>query len=249
MKYSRERHHRRSVRLQGCDYSGRGAYFVTICAWNRECISGEIIDGEMRLNEYGNIVQREWMRTADVRPNVEMDEYVVMPNHFHGILVINYRMNVLGRGILQYAPTGAGLRSPSQTIGAVIRGFKSAPTKSINILRNTPGMPVWQRNYFERVIRNENELFRTREYIRFNPVQWNGSEAFFFIRAQARAAAFPSWPCRAGLPGHRTREGQCRSSGPTPVFHHAVDGRPSIISRCGPWTIQTFEQLPASHLI
>ena len=181
MKYNRERHHRRSVRLNGYDYSGPGAYYVTICAWNRECIFGEIMDGKMQLNEFGNIVQKEWLNTGHIRPNIELDEFVIMPNHFHGILVINHRLNqprldASHRGVLQYAPTNAGLRSPSQTIGAVIRGFKSAATKSINLLRNTAGRPVWQRNYFERVIRNEKDLFRIREYIHFNPLQWDIDE-------------------------------------------------------------------------
>jgi len=176
MKYNREKHHRRSVRLPGYDYSNPGAYFVTICSWQKECLFGEIVDGNMKLNDYGKAVQQEWMCTEDKRPNIKLDEYVVMPNHFHGILVINYSMNVLRRGVLQYAPTGVGLRSPSQTIGAIIRGFKSAVTKSINISRNIPDMHVWQKNYFERVIRNEKELFRIREYIRFNTVQWDMDE-------------------------------------------------------------------------
>ena len=179
MKYNREKHHRRSVRLKGYDYSSPGAYFVTVCAWNRECIFGDIINGQIKLNDYGVIIQREWMNTVDIRPNVELDEFIVMPNHFHGIIIINagnIRRGVSCKGVLQYAPTDTGLRSPSQTIGAIIRGFKSAVTKSINILRNTPGMPVWQRNYFEHVIRNDKELFRIREYIRFNPVQWDIDE-------------------------------------------------------------------------
>lgn len=181
MKYSREKHHRRSVRLKGYDYSNPGAYFVTACAWNRECIFGEIIDGKLKLHELGKVVHREWMRTGDIRQNTELDEFIVMPNHFHGILVINNCMNVsrrgvLRRGVLQYAPTNAGLRSPSQTIGAIIRGFKSAVTKSINLLRNTPGIPVWQRNYFEHIIRDEKELFRIRKYIHLNPVQWDIDE-------------------------------------------------------------------------
>ena len=176
MKYNREKHHRRSMRLKGYDYSSPCAYFITICAWNRECMLGEIIDGKMKLNDYGQAVQQEWMHTGDIRPNVELDEFIVMPNHFHGILVINHRMNELRRGVLQYAPTDIVLRSPSQTIGAIIRGFKSSVTKSINISRDTPGMPVWQRNYFERVIRNEKELYGIRGYIRFNSVQWDMDE-------------------------------------------------------------------------
>ena len=181
MKYNREKQHRRSVRLKGYDYSSPGAYFVTVCAWNRECMFGDIINGELKLNEYGKVIRREWIHTGDIRSNVELDEFIVMPNHFHGILVINHRINLLRTGlmrggVLQYAPTGKGLRSPSQTIGAIIRGVKSAVTKSINILRKTPGMPVWQRNYFEHVIRNEKELCRIREYIRINPLQWDIDE-------------------------------------------------------------------------
>ncbi len=75
--------------MQGYDYTNPGAYFVTVCTWNRECLFGDIIDGQMQMNEYGKILRDEWMRTEDVRPNVELDEFIVMPNHLHGILVIN----------------------------------------------------------------------------------------------------------------------------------------------------------------
>ena len=88
-KFNPDIHRRRSVRLQGYDYSQAGAYFVTICTWERGCLFGEIVDGEMRLNEYGCVVQNEWLKTADIRDKVELDYYVIMPNHFHGILVIN----------------------------------------------------------------------------------------------------------------------------------------------------------------
>jgi len=94
-----------------------------------------------------------------------------MPNHLHGIIMINS-----GRGVLQYAPTESPFRSPSQTIGAIIRGFKSATTKKINKYTNTPGKPVWQRNYYDRIIRDEDELNRIREYIIFNPAKWEGDK-------------------------------------------------------------------------
>ena len=93
MKYNPEKHHRRSVRLREYDYSQPGAYFVTICTWDRECIFGNIINGEMELNEYGRIIEEEWLQTGYVRLNVEIDQYVVMPNHIHGILIITENNN------------------------------------------------------------------------------------------------------------------------------------------------------------
>jgi REP element-mobilizing transposase RayT len=173
MKYDREKHHRHSVRLRGYDYSSPGAYFITLCAWNRECIFGEIIDGEIKLNACGTIVQQEWMRSLTIRREIELDEFIIMPNHVHGVVFINSNGNAT-------RDVGANGRSPlrmqSRSLSSFIAGFKSAVTKSINISRNTPGMPVWQRNYFERVIRNENELFRIREYIHINPAQWDIDE-------------------------------------------------------------------------
>jgi len=158
-------HHRRSIRLKAYDYSKPGAYFVTICSYKRECVFGNWINGEMLINEFGQIIENEWLKTAQIRDNIRLDEYVVMPNHFHGILFIACR------GVLQYAPTKE-FRSPSQTIGSIIRGFKSTVTKQIKQLRNTPGATIWQRNYYERIIRNEKELNRIREYILNNPLKW-----------------------------------------------------------------------------
>ena len=155
---------RKSIRLKGYDYSREGAYFVTICAQNRECLFGEIVDDKMVLNKYGEIVKNEWQRTGDIRPNIETDCFVVMPNHVHGI--INIR-----RGVLQYAPTN-GFKSPSQTIGAITRGFKSTTTKQINILRDTHGQCIWQRNYYEHIIRGEKDYNRIHEYIQNNPLKW-----------------------------------------------------------------------------
>ncbi|MDP2681641.1 MAG: transposase [Deltaproteobacteria bacterium] len=161
-------HHRRSIRLKNYDYSRAGAYFVTVCVQNRECLFGDIDNGEMRLNEFGRVVENEWLKTKDIRGNVKLDYYIIMPNHFHGILVINDC-----RGVLQYAPTASRkFRSPSQTIGAIVRGFKSAITKHINETRNNPGCPVWQRNYYEHIIRNEKSMNKIREYITKNPLNW-----------------------------------------------------------------------------
>jgi len=120
----------------------------------------------MVLDDSGRTVMNVWLNTPELRPNVALDKFVVMPTHIHGIVIISER----GRGVLQYAPTGP--RSPSQTIGAILRGFKSATTKQINELRNTPGAKVLQRNYYEHIIRNDEELNRAREYIANNPAQW-----------------------------------------------------------------------------
>ena len=168
MKYDPNVHHRRSIRLRGYDYSQAGAYFVTICTQNRECLFGEIVDGEMRLNEAGRTGVNEWLKTAEIRDEIELDEWVVMPNHFHGIVVI-----ANGRGTARRAPTVERFGQPvSGSIPTIVRSFKSAATKRINELRQTPGAKLWQRNYWEHIIRDESELGHIREYIRNNPAQW-----------------------------------------------------------------------------
>jgi len=94
MKFDPEKHHRRSIRLKGYDYSKPGAYYVTICVHDRECLFGDIMDGEMHLNAYGKIVQTEWLESSEIRNEIELDAYQIMPNHFHGIVFIqNSAMN------------------------------------------------------------------------------------------------------------------------------------------------------------
>lgn len=175
-RYNPQKHHRRSIRLKGYDYAQAGAYFITICTYNRICLFGEIADGNMRLNEYGETVRDEWLRTPIVRPNVELAEWVVMPNHMHGIVVITSP----GRGELSAATDRGELQSvpmsPSQTIGAIVRGFKSAATKRINLQRDRPGVPVWQRNYWEHIIRHEQAYLRIATYIINNPAQWEADK-------------------------------------------------------------------------
>ncbi len=163
------RHHRRSIRLKNYDYAQPGAYFVTVCTNRMTCLLGEIVDGAMKLNPIGEVVEEEWLKTPILRPNVGLDEYVVMPNHLHGIIMIMDH----GRGVLQYAPTTSRFNSPSQTIGAIVRGFKSVVTKRINRMRDTPGQSVWQRNYYEHIIRSDKALNRIQEYIVYNPQRWH----------------------------------------------------------------------------
>ena len=170
-------HNRHSIRLKGYNYSLGGAYFVTICSDNRKCLFGEIIDGAMRLNHAGELVAEEWIKTAAIRHEIELDEWVVMPNHVHGILVITDGSGTGDRrcgGDRPVAPTGPQPRS----IGAVMAGFKSAVTRRINELRQMPGAKIWQRNYWEHIVRNESELNRIREYNRNNPARWECDKLF-----------------------------------------------------------------------
>jgi len=198
-KYNPNIHHRRSIRLQGYDYSGEGLYFITICCHNKVCLFGHVVNGTMVLNEYGQIAFSEWMKTPEIRPNVELDEFIVMPNHIHVIIRITRRgelhspniesnssdFGVDSRGVLNtpdfmgecnspqpYSPQrySPQLQGPSQTIGAIVRGYKSAVTKQLNQLGI--GRKVWQRDYYEHIIRNEQSYYNISKYIVNNPAKW-----------------------------------------------------------------------------
>ncbi|BBC26324.1 transposase [Pseudanabaena sp. ABRG5-3] len=239
MKYDREKHHRRSIRLKGYDYSSVGSYFITICTFQRECLFGTISDGEMRLNQYGKIVHSHWQNLPKYYPRLELDEFVIMPNHIHGILFLidndDISMNhdnSVGAGLADNfslenqnsfskpAPTngladdfafknkdlpdGAGLADnfalnaesinktrpyktsiPTETAPTknfttennygspeIIRGFKTFFARRVNQIRHTSGIPVWQRNYYDHIIRDETSLKKIRQYIQTNPRLW-----------------------------------------------------------------------------
>ena len=204
-KYNPNIHHRRSIRLQGYDYSSEGLYFITICCHNKVCLFGHVMNGEMVLNEYGQVAFNEWMKTPEIRPNVELGEFIVMPNHIHGIIRITRRgeshsPNIESnssdfggdsRGVLntpdfgddnkmgesvspqRYSPR---LRGPSQTIGAIVRGYKSAVTKQLNALG--VGRKVWQRDYYEHIIRNEQSYYNISKYIINNPSKWSDDKFY-----------------------------------------------------------------------
>jgi REP element-mobilizing transposase RayT len=178
---------RRSIRLMDYDYTQDGAYFLTVCAYKRECMLGAIVGDEMVMNEFGNIVRDEWLKTATIRAEVELDEYVVMPNHFHAVLFIaGNTAQMIGEKSLNADNVGARRAVPLQpecerrqfgrpiarSLPTIVGAFKSAATKRINEARNTPGAPVWQRNYYESVIRNESALKDIRLYIQTNPACW-----------------------------------------------------------------------------
>jgi REP element-mobilizing transposase RayT len=165
------RHDRRSIRLPGYDYSQAGAYFVTVVAQNRLCLFGDIENGTMRLNEAGQMVEGVWDAIPAHYPGVDVDAFVLMPNHVHGVIV-------LGDGLLERGPAPAVAPPPTLSVGDVMHRFKTMTTKRYaDGVRQRGWTPfpgrLWQRNYYEHIIRDESALQRIREYIAENPARWD----------------------------------------------------------------------------
>jgi putative transposase len=158
--------HRIYLRLSGYDYSQAGAYFITICVKGRKCLLGNILNNQMQLNIYGKIAETSWQWLSQAYDYVESDEWEIMPNHLHGIIIISANC----RGGSRPAPTGESKIKP---LGRLIGAFKTISTKQINFTRKTIGAPFWQRNFYEHVIRDDHSLNRIREYIVTNPLQWD----------------------------------------------------------------------------
>jgi putative transposase len=198
MPYDPRFHKRRSIRLRGYDYTSPGEYFVTIVTHRRLCLFGEIISGEMRLNEWGEVVSTCWREIPKIYRHVEIDEFITMPNHLHGIIIIHENAGNSERAPQWGAPTipdphprtgDPSGRPPSgrppsgrprhgapslrpQSIGSIIGQFKSVATKQIMRSQSVPRILIWHRNYYEHIIRNDYELSQIREYIRNNPFRW-----------------------------------------------------------------------------
>jgi len=186
MIFDPDHHHRRSIRLPGYDYARNGTYFVTICLQGRECLFGGIANGEMEMNEAGLMVADAWLALPERFPSILVDEFVIMPNHFHGIILITNNNDDgfgLGRGAACRAQNacrapiigtcGKGAASSAPTVGKIMRAFKSISAIAVNRALDRHGVPVWQRNYYERIIRDDNELQRARQYILDNPAKWD----------------------------------------------------------------------------
>jgi len=175
--------HRRSIRLPAYDYSSEGLYYITLCTQDRLCLFGRVANGEMALNRIGEIVKQELLRTPEIRREISLDEWVIMPNHIHAIVAINETEHATATGHAVGATGHVGahghaplrerrfVRKP-KSLSSFIAGFKSAVTVHINQLRQTPGNPVWQRNYWEHIIRDENDYANICSYILYNPAQW-----------------------------------------------------------------------------
>ncbi len=166
MSFNSKIHRRRSIRLPGYDYTSAGVYFITICASGKECLFGVVENGQMRLNDAGRIAAQCWHDIPLHFPHAELDEWVVMPNHVHGIVMIDD-----GKvGAKNFSP----LHGTSKTISSIVRGFKIGVTKWMR--QNKSIHQVWQRNFYEHIIRNETELHGIREYIQNNPAKWELDE-------------------------------------------------------------------------
>ncbi|MCH8016799.1 MAG: transposase [Acidobacteria bacterium] len=174
MPFDPKKHRRRSIRLGGYDYSQIGEYFVTLCTHKMRCLFGEVKNGKMHLNRLGQIVESEWRKTPHLRPGVDLGDFVVMPNHLHGLLVIKQaaEKRILATSVSFRAHVCAPLRRHPRGLGGIIAGFKSATTTQTNQQRRTPGSPVWQRNYHEHIIQDEEDSARTSHYISINPMLW-----------------------------------------------------------------------------
>jgi len=215
MPYDPNRHHRRSIRLKGYDYSQAGAYFITICTQDRACLFGKVVNGEMRLNDAGRMVLAEWNMLPERFPHVVLDAFVVMPNHVHGIVVITNPApddtattapTIVGAGLVSApndgpmdappndgpmsAPNDGPMDAPpndgtttrtttrvAPTVGDIVGAFKSRVTVEYIRGVKTSGWPpfrgrLWQRNYYEHIIRNERALNAIRQYIIENPRRW-----------------------------------------------------------------------------
>ncbi len=247
MKYDPQRHHRRSIRLKGYDYTQPGGYYVTIVTQDRACLFGEVVDGKMVLNTFGRIIDYHWQKLPKHFKHIKLDVYQIMPNHLHGIIIITDHMDTkcagdtgdtenagnmvdgrdddgrdVGGGDVDgrdyggrdvdgrdYDGHDAGAKHSGQNIsntqdeffknalplysskqqsrarprgtqpgslGAIMQNFQSITTRKINRIRKTPGKKLWQRNYWENIIRNENALNRIRKYIINNPSQWQSDK-------------------------------------------------------------------------
>ena len=182
MPHRQGRRQRRSTRLPGYDYSSPGAYFVTICVREGECLLGEVVGAEMRFNEFGRIAHEFWADVPVHFPNVSVDSFVIMPNHLHSIVVIREEggetppLQDRDRRGAETAPSAASASPQSRikrpTLGQIVGYYKHETTRQINQVRESAGVVFWQRNYWEHVIRSEESLNRIREYVQTNPERW-----------------------------------------------------------------------------
>ncbi len=168
MEYKCDKQFGRHLRLENYDYSESGAYFITICTKNRECIFGEVKDGIVELSPFGKIAQEFWFEIPERFNRVQLDKLAVMPNHIHVILMV---------GAIHELPLPHSIlllrkERRKMLISKIIGFYKMNTAKKINRLRNTEGVSVYQRNYYDRIIRNDDELNRVREYIIMNPLKW-----------------------------------------------------------------------------
>lgn len=166
-KYNPEIHHRRSIRLKNYDYSQPGGYFITLCLDGKDLLLGDVVNGQMCLNQYGKIVDYFWRKLPKYYPYTQLDEFVVMPNHFHGLIIICDEINDVDYSLYQ-----------RKTIGQMIQSFKTFSAKQINRKLGRQGVPVWQRDFYDQIIRDERHLHNVRQYIVNNPCNWKTDDFY-----------------------------------------------------------------------
>ncbi len=179
MKFNPDIHHRRSIRLDGYDYSREGVYFFTICTQNRECVFGEVLNGAVLLNDAGEMICKWWAEMLKKFPLVESDEFILMPNHLHGIVGLNVGAALCGRPDTDTGRSDAEGRPHrvAPTLGEIVGWFKTMTTNEyIRGVRESGWTPffgkLWQRNYYDHIIRSEKDLSTIRKYIMENPLTW-----------------------------------------------------------------------------
>ncbi|EKE14018.1 MAG: hypothetical protein ACD_12C00713G0002 [uncultured bacterium] len=172
--------HRKSNRLRNFDYSSSGYYFVTICVHNRQCVFGNIQNQKMILNEYGEMAKQYWLEIPKHFPNVELNEFMVMPNHVHGIIIIRNSQQCVGNKNFcslqnEQLPWQTKL---SKSLSSIIRGYKIGITEYCH--QNNFQIFNWQKSFYDHIIRNEYSLFRIRQYIKDNPANWDNDRNNLF---------------------------------------------------------------------
>ncbi|MBN2435143.1 MAG: transposase [Spirochaetes bacterium] len=175
-----QKYRRRSIRLKGYDYTRPGYYYITICTYNRECIFGKIVNKKMILNQYGQIACDCWSQIPVHFETVKLHAFVIMPNHLHGILEIKTHSAPVGsrHAVTQPGRTEQFGKPVPGSIPTIIRGYKSAVTNRINDVRSRHAVPsqpcksVWQRNYYEHIIRDDKSFWIISRYIKNNPANY-----------------------------------------------------------------------------
>ncbi|OGN92315.1 MAG: hypothetical protein A2Y88_07425 [Chloroflexi bacterium RBG_13_48_10] len=201
MKFDPHIHHRHSIRLKDYDYSQPGAYFITLVSYQRDCLFGNVIEGEMQLSRYGKIVLQVMQNLPDHYQYVTVEAFVVMPNHIHAIMVLRADDDdSMSRGGSLQDPNSSQVNDPSEWIAVpgygqtrpfyrmrrhvlpeIVRALKSFSARRINQVRGTHGIAVWKRNYYEHIIRNQKELIAFREYIVDNSRRWTEDKVYHAV--------------------------------------------------------------------
>jgi REP element-mobilizing transposase RayT len=173
MGYDEAKHHRRSVRLEGYDYAQAGVYFLTVCTFGRACLFGDVVEDAMRLSALGRIAEEEWLKTPGMRPEVELDAYVVMPNHLHAVVLITADgVSTRHRGESADGAPRAPRQREARSLGSLVAGYKAVVTGRARRELGWDSGSVWQRSYFEHIIRTDRALDEIRVYIEANPWRW-----------------------------------------------------------------------------